>query len=206
MWKYDLGLYLCWIVDQKEVAVLLAPKWSFLLCSSREKDKQWHLRDVYTAPFFIFHIVNRENLFICYRGCFTTVNFLQKHPQASSAVRDKLLLLSLIDVSQKRRQILLLCGTISPVISSTRSKQITDASAHLPLIPDDIILGHMHSLVHNRSSQTARWVAVGWALAQMPPSHAVPAVGSCWEPCNRSTWLAFWIPAPMYSEPNYFSA
>lgn len=51
--------------------------------------------------------------------------FLLKHPQASSVGRDKLLLLSWIGVSQKRGQILFLCGAINPVISSSRSKQIT---------------------------------------------------------------------------------
>lgn len=74
--------------------------------------------------------------------------FLQKHPQASSAGRDKLLLISLIAVSQKRGQILLLCGTINPVSSSARSKQITVASGHLHLIiPDDISLDRVRSLV-----------------------------------------------------------
>lgn len=74
--------------------------------------------------------------------------FLQKHPRASSAGRDKLLLVFLTGVSQKRGQILLLCGTINPVISSARSKQITAASGHLCLIiPDDIILDGVRSLM-----------------------------------------------------------
>lgn len=74
--------------------------------------------------------------------------FLQKRPQASSAGRDKLLLISLIGVSQKRGQILLRCGTINRANNSARSKQITVASGHLHLIiPHDIILDRVRSLV-----------------------------------------------------------
>lgn len=115
--------------------------------------------------------------------------FLQKRPQASSAGRGKLLLIFLIGVSQKIGQIMLLCGTINPVISSARSKQITIASGHLHLItPDDIILDCVRSLVQTQELSAPQASGGGMSVAPrcLHPTPAL-AVGSRWEPCN--CWL-----------------
>lgn len=133
---------------RRKLQYVLAPEQSFLLHSLGVKDKQGQLGDVYTAPFFIFDHTEYGKIVYMLQRMFYHCYFLQNRPQASSAGGDKLLLVSLIGVSQKRGQILLLCGTINPVISSARSKQITMASGHLHLIiPDDIMLDHGHSLV-----------------------------------------------------------
>ena len=115
--------------------------------------------------------------------------FLQKRPQSSSADRDKLLLLSLLGVSQKRGQILLLSGTINPLISSARYKQTTIASGHLHLIiPDDRILDRVCILVQEQEISEPRAGGGGMSIAPrcLHPAPALVA-GSWWEPCSR--WL-----------------
>lgn len=101
---------------RRKLQYVLAPERSLRLRGLGVKDKQGQLGDVYTAPFFIFDHTEQGKIVYMLQRMFYHCYFLQKRPQASSAGRDKRLLISLTGVSQKRGQILLLCGTINPVI------------------------------------------------------------------------------------------
>lgn len=149
-------------------------------------------------PFLFLTRLNREKLFTCCRGCFTTVtsyrNGLKLQVLAETNCSFCLCLVS----PRREDRYCLLCGTINPVISSARSKQITVASGHLHLImPDDIILAGVHSLAQPQELSDPQASGSGTSVAPscLHPTPA-PAVGSWWEPWNRSTRLAFWVSTP----------